>query len=227
LYQPWRAQSAKIVPFFLLTSRKSSAGSFDDRASGPSADMSADEKTSPVLIAKGQRGEYQWLTTEFEVDRLARLCPKIILGKYLAVTSFDSGSLSPSDAEKANGWQSRNGIAYSPRIEAIASLPGTDGYDEWYVFESPTDLGTLCHTNPFDPRPGPGQLHAYVNFNLVLHDSESDAVRDLFWEQMKWINPESFLGESAQYLSFASRNREIYTAVLESHSATNSTGTPA
>ena len=139
------------------------------------------------------------------------------------MTSFDSGSLSLSDEEKANGWQSRNGIAYSPRIQAIGGLPRTDGFDEWYVSESPIDLGTLCHTNPFDPRPGPGQLHAYVNMYLVLHDSETDAVRDLFWEQMSWINPESFLGESAQYLSFASRNREIYSAVLESLSHANST----
>jgi hypothetical protein len=183
------------------------------------------DKILPVLIAKGQHGEYQWLTTEYEVDGLARLCPKIVMGKYLAVTSFDSGSLPLSDEEKANGWQSRNGIAYSPRIEAIGSLPPTDGFDEWYVFESPTNLGALCHTNPFDPRPGPGQLHAYVNFYLVLHDSETDAVRDLFWEQMNWINPESFLGESAPYLSFASENKDIFSAVLESLSNADSTAT--
>ncbi|MGB7750496.1 MAG: hypothetical protein WCF88_03010 [Candidatus Acidiferrales bacterium] len=183
------------------------------------------DKISPVLIAKGRHSEYQWLTTEFEVDGLARLCPKIVTGKYLAVTSFDSGSLSLSDEKKANGWQSRAGIAYSPRIEAIESLPGTDGYDEWYVFESPADLGALCHTNPFVPRPRRGQLHAYVNLNLVLHDSESDAVRDLFWEQMNWINPESFLGESSQHLSFATKNRDLFSAALESISNSNSTAT--
>jgi hypothetical protein len=183
------------------------------------------DKTSPALIAKGQHGDYQWLTTEFEVDGLARLCPKMVLGKYLAVTSFDSGSLPLSDEKKAKGWQSRNGITYSPRIGAIEALPRTDGWDEWYVFEAPTDLGTLCHTNPFDPRPGPGQLHAYVNFNLVLHDSETDAVRELFWEQINWSNPESFLGESAQYLSFATRNEEIFSAVLGSLSRANPTDT--
>jgi hypothetical protein len=183
------------------------------------------DKISPVLIAKGRFGEYQWLTTEFEVDGLARLFPIIVMGKYLAVISFDSGSLSLSDAEKANGWQSRNGIAYSPRIEAIEGLPGTDGYDEWYVFESPADLGTLCHTNPFDPRPGPGQVHAYVNFNVALHDSETGAVLELFWEQMSWINPESFLGESEKYLSFASRNRDIFSVVLESLPNASSTNT--
>jgi hypothetical protein len=187
--------------------------------------MGADEKVSPVLIGKGQHGAYEWLTTEYEVDGLARLCPKIVLGKYLVVTSFDSGSLSLSEEEKASGWQSRNGIAYSPRIEKIGGLPPTDGYDEWYVFESPTDLGSLCHTNPFDPRPGPGQLHAYVNMYLVLHDSVYDAVRDLFWEQMNWINPESFLAESVRYLSFATKNRDIFSAVLKSLSNPNATDT--
>jgi hypothetical protein len=186
--------------------------------------MSPHEKASPVLVAKGEHGAYQWLTTEFEVDGLARLCPKIVLGKYLAVASFDSGSLSLSDEEKANGWRLRNGIAYSPRMEAIGGLPRTNGWDEWYVFESQTDLGALCHTNPFAPRPGPGQVHAYVNFNVALHDGETGAVLELFWEQMNWIKPESFLGESEQYLSFATRNKNIFSAMLQSLSNASSTG---
>jgi hypothetical protein len=187
--------------------------------------MDTNDRKPPHPIVTGEHSAYQWFTTELMVDELARLCPRIVLGKYLAVTSFDSGSLSLSDEEKANGWLSRNGIAYSPRIEALDELPRTDGWDEWYVFEAPTDLGTLCHTNPFDPRPGPGQLHAYVNFNLVLHDSETNAVRDLFWEQMNWINAESFLGESARYLSFASKNRDVFSAVLESLSNPSAPGT--
>jgi hypothetical protein len=183
------------------------------------------DKLLPVLIAKGQHGEYQRLTTKYEVDGLARLCPKRVMGKYLAVTSFDSGSPSLSEKEKANGWQSRNGIAYRPRIEAIGRLPPTDGFDEWYVFESPTELGALCHKNPFDPRPGPAPLHAFVNFYFVLHDSETDAVQDLFWEQINWINRECFLGESAQYLSFANENKDIFSSVLESLSHADSTST--
>jgi len=174
-------------------------------------------------IITGEHAAFQWLTMDIGVAGLAQLCAKIVMDKYLVVTSIDSGSLVLSHAQKANGWQSRNGIAYSPRIEAIEGLPCTLGFDEWYVFESPTDLGALCHTNPFDPRPGPGQVHAYVNFEFALHDSETDAVRELFWEQMNWINPESFLGDSVQCLSFASRNKDIFAAVLESLSHAGST----
>jgi hypothetical protein len=63
-----------------------------------------------------------------------------VLGKYAAVTSFDSGSLDLSDGEKAAGWESRKGIAYSPLIQSVATLPARGGFDEWYVFETPVDL---------------------------------------------------------------------------------------
>jgi hypothetical protein len=212
------------VPFFSPTDTNSGARISDGHREPTESPREPHEKTSPALVAKGEHGAYQWLTTEFEADGLARLCPKIVLGKYLAVASFDSGSSSLSDEEKANGWRLRNGIAYSPRTEAISGLPRTDGWDEWYVFESQTELGALCHTNPFDPRPGPGQVHAYVNSNVALHDGETGAVLELFWEQMNWIKPESFLGESEQYLRFATRNKNICSAILQSLSNASSTG---
>ena len=52
----------------------------------------------------GSHGAYQWLTTTgHDFDSLLTLCPAPVLGKYVAVTSFDSGSLSLNDEEKAAG----------------------------------------------------------------------------------------------------------------------------
>jgi hypothetical protein len=87
-------------------------------------------------------GEYEWLTTtSHDFDSFLTLCPTAVLGKYVAVTSFDSGSLSLSDEEKAAGWESRRGIAYSPLIQSAGTLPERGGFDEWYVFGTPVDLG--------------------------------------------------------------------------------------
>jgi len=44
-------------------------------------------------ISTGYRGDYQWLTSDEDyMGTLVRLCPEVFLGRYLAVTSVDSGS---------------------------------------------------------------------------------------------------------------------------------------
>ena len=51
---------------------------------------------SPESLANGSHGDYKWLVSQFELDDILRLCPAIVLGKYLAITSIDSGQLSPT-----------------------------------------------------------------------------------------------------------------------------------
>jgi hypothetical protein len=87
-------------------------------------------------------------TKEFKLDAVQRLqfyllqiCPEVALGKYIAITSIDSGTLVPTDEEKADGWESRGQIAYCPKVESVESLPRA-GYDEWYIFGSPAALST-------------------------------------------------------------------------------------
>src|SRR4029077_14052595 len=77
---------------------------------------------------------------EYERHDLITSCPQVVLGKYTAVTSFDSGSLVPNEDEILAGWQGRGGIAYSPKVESVEKLPH-DLYDEWYVLDIPRDLG--------------------------------------------------------------------------------------
>jgi hypothetical protein len=92
------------------------------------------------MFRVGSQGGYEWLVTDENFD-LLELCPEIVLGKYVAVTSTDSGQLEPTEKETAAGWQSRAKIAYSPKIENAEDLP-CEGWDEWYIFNTPTDLGT-------------------------------------------------------------------------------------
>src|ERR1017187_2295846 len=82
---------------------------------------------SPEPLATGSHGAYKWLTTRHELDDILRLCPAVVLGKYLAITSIDSGHLSPSTEEKLAGWESRLGIAYSPLVQSVETLP-RDGW---------------------------------------------------------------------------------------------------
>jgi hypothetical protein len=47
--------------------------------------------TKPTMVT-GALGAYQWLTTDqHDLDTLLQSCPQTFLGKYIAVTSLDSG----------------------------------------------------------------------------------------------------------------------------------------
>jgi len=48
----------------------------------------------------GSQDLYQWLVTDDEHFDLLEVCPEIVLGKFVAITSIDSGVLLPNDAER-------------------------------------------------------------------------------------------------------------------------------
>jgi hypothetical protein len=61
------------------------------------------EHGTPGVV--GSHAEYQWLSTEpGNITTLLRSCPDVVPGKYLAVTSIDSGTLRLTDQERADGW---------------------------------------------------------------------------------------------------------------------------
>jgi hypothetical protein len=171
----------------------------------------------------GSNGAYRWLATgQHELDTLRRRCPQALVGKYVAVTSLDSGPMVLTDEERRAGWRSRNEIAYSPQIQSVEDcrterLPGGEcaGFNEWYVFDSPFDLGELRHDNVFEAAMMPGQVYAFVNFasGFALHDPEMTDIASLFWKQLDWIQPESYIADSDELLTFASRNEGLFVAV--------------
>jgi hypothetical protein len=91
------------------------------------------------MLTVGSQGAYEWLVTDESFD-LLELCPEVVLGKYVAVTSIDSGQFVPTGKETAAGWLSHERIAYSPTIQHAEELP-REGWDEWYIFNAPTELG--------------------------------------------------------------------------------------
>ncbi len=168
-------------------------------------------------IKIGERGPYRWLITPtHDFDTLLSVCPGVVLGKYIAVTSFDSGCLYLGDSEKADGWKSRKGVAYSSVIKSVDSLPQRGGWDEWYVFDTPTDLGQLDRGNIFESSLERGQIFALVNYGQGfvsgLRNQESPATE--FWKQMEWIAAESFIADDCENLIFVSKNATIFESAL-------------
>ena len=186
------------------------------------------ENGTPGIV--DAHGEYQWLTMlECDISKLLRLCPDVVLNKYLAVTSIDSGTLQLTDQEKRDGWwtseeakvfrgsswghrEDRDDwkVAYSPRLESIHGLPNEThseccaGFDEWYVFER----AVLAE-----------QIEAFVNWSgFRLYDPEWKWCADRFWEQMARLAPESYIGDGTVF-TFATRNANLFTEVLSAFSA--------
>jgi len=67
------------------------------------------ENGTPGVV--GAHDDYQWLTMlECNIADFLRLCPEVVLDKYLAVTSIDSGTLQLSEQEKKDGWRTSDEV---------------------------------------------------------------------------------------------------------------------
>jgi hypothetical protein len=171
---------------------------------------------SSVRITTGAHDDYEWLTTRSETIRtLLRACPEVVLGKYVAITSLDSGPLQLNEDEKSLGWESRRGVAYSPKIQLVEKLP-FENYDEWYVFPSAFELGQVTATNVLKAPLRPGEIAVFVNFGgFRVHAPDVPEMEDLielFWRQLELIHPESYIADG-DFLNFVCRNKDLFTTV--------------
>ena len=151
------------------------------------------------------------------------LCPWVVKGKHLAITAVDSGAFAPSESDRAAGWTTSGDIAYSPRLESLEALPdgsccrGCSGCDEWYLFATaPGPLGAICGANIFEipiARPNVFQFINFVGFRIS--DPRMDAISDLFWKQMEWIRPVSYLGDGNRGLVFVSSDEDCFSRVCD------------
>lgn len=165
------------------------------------------------MLTVGSQGVYEWLVTDRQFD-LLQICPNVVLGKYIAITSFDSGSIVPTEEERWAGWESRSNIAYSPKIQDVERVPRAE-YDEWYIFGSPVDLGTShLKENVFEVPQEQGHVSVLVNYGFALHPPERASLAYLFWPQIERIRPESYVGDN-DYLTFVSANQALFVSLLD------------
>jgi len=165
------------------------------------------------MMTVGSEGAYEWLATDQQLD-LLQLCPEVVLGKYVAITSIDSSPFIPDADETAAGGQTREDVGYSPIIQSVQELPRA-GWDEWYVFNRPVDLGTShLRENIFEVPRQRGHLGVFVNYCFALHRPEMRDLIDLFWQQMEWIRPMCYLADNDD-LTFVTEDRNLFARVRE------------
>ena len=168
-----------------------------------------------LLLQTGSTNGFQWLVSTDRQFDVLECCPDVVLGKCVAITSFDSGPLGLTEAQRSAGWVSQEGIAYSPKIQDANMVPQAY-FSELYVFGAPTSLGALSEPkkNIFESEMQPGQVHAFVNFDFGFHDAEYAELARMFWQQLGWMKAESYLAEN-DYVIFATANPELFARVYE------------
>jgi hypothetical protein len=90
-------------------------------------------------------------------------------------------------------------------------LSGLYGFDKWYVFETPPALGNLCRENFFATASAPENVFPFINSYLRLYPSNE--ITELFWKQIEWMQPESYIADGADCLIFATRNKSVFATV--------------
>jgi hypothetical protein len=196
--------------------------------------QSKPQEQSGEALLTGTHGEYFWLTSSYDhySGTLAKLCPEIFIERFMVVTAIDSGTPSLKDGQKAAGWEERRGIVYSAVLSSVDDVfyqrdgYDTAGFDEWYFFETPPDLGELQTGNPFEEAtaPRPGRPKVFVGMpSATVHgtDPRCEIVRQMFWDQIDWIQPESYVADSSECLTFVTSNRELFELVLARLSASH------
>jgi hypothetical protein len=151
----------------------------------------------------GRRGAYQWIVWNSQfLGELVSTVPQIAVGKFVIITSFDSGPFVPPEDMTNRGWVLKSGLAYSPQIDRAEDLPH-DRYDEWYIYPSHKEI---------DP---PEIFINYGAFRLRYYaaDIELHGLLERFWLQMERLQPESYLAEGDS-LIFATRDAGLYEQAL-------------
>jgi hypothetical protein len=190
--------------------------------------QSEPQQQSEEALRTGAHGEYFWLTSSFDhySGTLVKQCPEIFIGRFMVVTAIDSGIPRLRGGQEAAGWEMRGGIAYSPRLRSVDDVfyqrDGHDvpGFDEWYFFQELPNLGKLQEGNPFEQATAPrsGRPKVYVGMpSATVSDNRSDFefIRRMFWDQIGWIQPESYVADSGDFLTFVTRNQDLFELVLE------------
>jgi hypothetical protein len=128
----------------------------------------------------GRYKNYYWLKSEsIEQRDVLEKSMNFLVGKYLAVTAFDSGELSLSWEDVEAGWKANDRIAYSPKLtESEIDYIPYFGFDEWYFLESDKLIEAPI---------------VFVNF--IEFDISGDDTTRGFWDQIDQVNPYAYIAD--------------------------------
>ncbi len=78
-------------------------------------------------------------------------------------------------------------------------------------------MGESVARNPFDAgnAPKPQWRLDFVNWFLRFGDPLYSDIERMFWSQLEWIQPESYVADGREVLTFLTRNEALFEFVLQ------------
>jgi len=162
----------------------------------------------------GSYGEYQWLESYPDLNTFVKTFPESVVGKYLAITSADCTEFKPDPNDVAAGWTTSEGIAYSPRIDSISSLPKYSicPYVEWYAYDQPMTVGR--RQGKYSPDICPPDVFPFASYRGYAFDSpEMKDYANEFLKQLSWMRPVSYIASDGSDIFFVSRDPVCFASV--------------
>lgn len=166
-------------------------------------------------MKSGRNENFFWIVSPEELQGLPSLVVEHHEHRILAITSFDSGPLVPSEEEEKVGWTAKDKVMYSPPLKVGLEIPNSE-YDEWYIGP---ELALPC-----------SDLEIFVNYfgfslvppeELFKEDQASQeneslevltSIQSRFWAQIQKVNPETFVAYGGNDI-VVSRNKRFIEAL--------------
>jgi hypothetical protein len=174
------------------------------------------------MRGEGHNGKYFWLTSaEANLAEVIGACPELVVGRRVAITSFDSGPLLPlTEAELRAGWEQAGEIAVSPTVAHASELP-SDNYDEWYVFEGKLpefdDLEVFVNYGGFSPvtlAERRAEMKWDSTWESLRPDPFEDALLERFWATIHRLEPSVYIADG-DLLTVVTRSELEWDCVRE------------
>ena len=175
----------------------------------------------------GKQGKYYWLEqVNRTFDDVRRICPEFLEGKYLVVTSFDSGPLMLTDEEFRSGWLQHDELAINPFVKSFKDVP-YDEYDEWYIFPNAPpleDFKVFVNYSSFSLR-DPEYLvtEAEPTWDLAGRRDQAERVKELqelFWLHLESKQPETYISAGERFI-LATQRAQLYNKITEFYADSN------
>jgi hypothetical protein len=148
-----------------------------------------------LSVYAGSYGGYAWRTAVDHDFVSPDLIKQSHSGLRLAITCFDSGTITPNAEEQAIGWSVQGCAMVSPPLTAPLDIP-MDQFDEWYILETPRLEDAVIE--PFVNYGGftlvaPEVLAQDQGSRLDLYEFLRP-LQERFWRQLLMLKPETFVG---------------------------------
>lgn len=153
-----------------------------------------------MTIRCGHHQQFDWLVAPTRPPAIAELVTRCHPSHHLGIACFDSGQIVPTEEERVLGWTVSGKVMISPPLVNGVEIPYAES-DEWYLLEQP-------RVSIAEPE----LFVTYFGFTVEPVDEINKwrdptwdrqgmewlrPLQDVFWQQIKAVNPVSYLAMGA------------------------------